>query len=119
MRISGKKIEVISELCRKSLIDLYNHSQALTAEADSEREILKGMLDQIDNSIMHRISDTMKVLTAYATIFMPPTLITGIYGMNFHWIPELSWEYGYFYALSLILGSGLTLYLVFKRLKWF
>lgn len=119
MRISGRKINVVSENCRKSLMDLYNHSQAIVSESDAVREILNGLLDQIDNNIMHKMSETMTVLTAYATIFMPPTLITGIYGMNFHWIPELSWEYGYFYALGLMVCSGLVLFLIFKKLKWF
>ena len=119
MRISGRKINVVSENCRISLIDLYNHSQSIVSEADSIREILNGMLDQIDNAIMHKMSETMKVLTAYATIFMPQTLITGIYGMNFRYMPELDWQYGYFVALAVILGSGLLLFLFFKKMKWF
>ncbi len=115
MRISGRKITVISEACRKSLVDLYNHSMALVAESDSIREVLNGMLDQIDNNIMYRMSESMKYLTAYATIFMPPTLIAGIYGMNFSNMPELQWQYGYYIALGLIFLSGLVTYFIFQK----
>lgn len=119
MRISGRKISVVSEECRKALIDTYNHSQAIVAETDSVREILNGILDQIDNSLMHKMSQTMTLLTAFATIFMPPTLIASLYGMNFDFMPELHWKYGYYFALALMLGSGVLLYALFKRKRWF
>lgn len=119
MRISGRKINVVSERCRKSLLDTYTHSQAIVSETDSVREVLNGILDQIDNALMHKMSETMTVLTAYATIIMPPTLIASIYGMNFDNMPELHWHYGYYYALSLMLGIALLLYFFFKRRKWF
>lgn len=119
MRISGRKISVVSEECRKALIDTYNHSQAIVAETDSVREILNGILDQIDNSLMHKMSQTMTLLTAFATIFMPPTLIASLYGMNFDFMPELHWKYGYYFALALMLGSGVLLYVMFKRKRWF
>jgi magnesium/cobalt transport protein CorA len=119
MRISGRKINVVSEQCRKSLLDTYTHSQAIVSETDSVREVLNGILDQIDNAIMHKMSETMTVLTAYATMIMPPTLIASIYGMNFVNMPELHWHYGYYFAISLMLGIALALYFVFKRRKWF
>lgn len=119
MRVSGRKITVISEACRVSLFNLFNHCQMVDNEADSIREILNGLLDQIDNSLMQRMNETMRVLTAFAAIFLPLTLITGIYGMNFHWMPELTWKYGYFYALGLIFFIGIALYIAFKRRKWF
>lgn len=119
MRISGRKISVISEDCRKALVDTYNHAQAIVSETDSVREILNGILDQIDNSLMHKMSQTMTLLTAFATIFMPPTLIASLYGMNFDFMPELHWKYGYYFALALMLGSGVLLYVLFKRKRWF
>ncbi|HTM63012.1 MAG TPA: magnesium transporter CorA family protein [Gammaproteobacteria bacterium] len=119
MRISGRKISVVSEQCRKSLLDAYTHSQAIVSETDSLRDLLNSILDQIDNSLMHKMSETMTVLTAYATIIMPPTLIASIYGMNFVNMPELHWHYGYYYALGLMAGIALFLYYLFKRRKWF
>lgn len=119
MRLSGRKISVISEQCRVSLYNLSNHSHMVVHEADSIRDILNGLLDQIDNTLMQKMSETMKVLTAVAAIFLPLTLITGIYGMNFRWIPELSWKYGYFWALGLIVVCGATMLYIFKKMKWF
>lgn len=118
MRISGRKIEVVSEQCRLSLNNLFDHSQMIVAKSDAIREILNGTLDQIDNALMHKLSQSMKVLTAISAAFMPPTLIASIYGMNFHWIPELSWGYGYFYALSLMVLTAVILMVIFKINKW-
>jgi len=119
LRISGRKIAVISEQCRQSLNNLSNHTHMVVHEADSIRELLNGLLDQIDNALMQKMNETMRVLTAFASIFLPLSLITGIYGMNFNWIPELSWRYGYFWALGLILGCALLLLYLFKKKKWF
>lgn len=119
MRISGRHIAVVSEQCRVSLSNLFTHSEMIVNEADFIRDILNGLLDQIDNSIMQRMSETMKVLTAFAAIFLPLSLITGIYGMNFYWMPELHWRYGYFWALSLIFTCGLVLLIIFKKRDWF
>jgi magnesium transporter len=119
MRISGRNISVISEQCGLSLRNLSHHSHLIIHEIDSIREILNDLLNQIDNALMQRLNQTMRVLTAFAAIFLPLTLITGIYGMNFKWIPELSWKYGYFYALALLVGCAVTLLFVFKKKKWF
>lgn len=119
MRISGRNIEVISNQCRHSLSNLSNHVHMVVHESDSIRDILNGLLDQIDNALMQKLNETMRVLTAFAAIFLPLTLITGIYGMNFHWMPELNWKYGYFFALGLIACCACILLYIFKRMKWF
>lgn len=63
-------------------------------------------------------NNTIKIFSVAAVIFLPPTLIASMYGMNFHIIPELSWKYGYPYAIFLMLLSGLFPYLYFKQKKW-
>ncbi len=119
MRVSGRSISVISEQCGLSLRNLSNHSHLVIHEVDSIREVLNDLLNQIDNALMQRLNQTMKVLTAFAAVFLPLTLITGIYGMNFTWIPELSWKYGYFYAISLLVVCAIAMLYVFKKNKWF
>lgn len=119
MRLSGRKIHVISEECRLSLSNLFNQSQMIFHEIDSIRDMLNGLLSQIDYSLMRTMNKTMQILTAFAAIFLPLTLITGIYGMNFIDIPELKWHYGYYYALALILFCGLALLWLFRKMKWF
>lgn len=119
MFTSGRKISVVSTHCQKSLLLLLNNTQTLVNESDSIREMLNSTLDQLENMLMREVNSTMKVLTAFASIFLPLTLIAGIYGMNFKWMPELSWKYGYAWAIFLmVLCSGL-LYYLFKRKKWF
>lgn len=118
MRISARKMPVISIDCRRSLRNLFNHSQMIFVQVDSIRDILNSTLDQIDNSLMQKMNRTMKVLTAFASIFLPLSLIAGIYGMNFR-IPEFHWKYGYFWALGLMIISGTILITVFIRKKWF
>lgn len=119
MRISGRSIAVVSEQCRISLYNLSNHSHMVVHEADSIRDMLNSLLDEIENMLMQRLNETMRVLTAFAAIFLPLTLITGIYGMNFQWIPELHWTYGYFWALGLLIICAIGLLIFFKKKKWF
>lgn len=119
MRVSGRSITVISDQCRAFLYNLSNHSHMLINEAESTRDMLNSMLDQIDNALMQKMNEIMKVLTSFAAILLPLTLIAGIYGMNFRDIPELQWKYGYWYALSLMIVVAGILFYFFKRKKWF
>lgn len=115
-RLSGRNIAVISDACRTSLSNLANHTHMIVHEADSIRDMLNSMLDQIDNNLMQRMNHTIRILTIFASIFLPLTLITGIYGMNFAWMPELHWQYGYFYALALIFIVALLLISIFRKM---
>jgi magnesium transporter len=63
-------------------------------------------------------NNIIKIFSVAAVMFMPPTLIASIYGMNFHDMPELAWPYGYGYALALMLGSIAGIYVYFKRRGW-
>lgn len=63
-------------------------------------------------------SNGIKVLTVVSVVGVPPTLVASIYGMNFKWMPELEWGYGYFYALALIVLSGVIPFIWFKRRGW-
>jgi len=63
-------------------------------------------------------SNGIKVLTVVSVVGVPPTLLASIYGMNFKWIPELQWQYGYFYGLAVIVLSGVVPFWWFKRKGW-
>jgi len=118
MRISTRKIPVISKECRLSLRNLFNHSQMLFIQFDSIKDSLNSTLDQIDNFLMQKMNNTMKVLTAFAAIFLPLSLIAGIYGMNFS-MPEYTWRYGYLWPIGLMIVCGGILIWIFKRKHWF
>ncbi len=79
-------------------------------------------LEFLQNTVLGLIdidqNKTTKIFTIVAVVFMPPTLIASIYGMNFHRMPELNWEFGYPLAISLIVASSLITLLLFKLKKW-
>jgi len=76
------------------------------------------MTDIYLSSVSNRMNEVMKVLTIISTIFIPLTFIAGIYGMNFKYMPELEWKWGYFGILGLMLGAALLMILWFKGKKW-
>jgi len=76
------------------------------------------MIDLYLSSISNRMNEVMKVLTIIATIFIPLTYIVGIYGMNFKYMPELEWSYGYPLLWLIMLGVALTMLVLFRRKKW-
>jgi len=66
--------------------------------------------------VSNELNDVMRLLTVISTVIMVPTLIAGIYGMNFHVMPELAWAWGYPYALGLMAVSALAVWLYFRHL---
>jgi len=80
--------------------------------------MLSGMLDIYLSSISNRMNEVMKVLTIIATIFIPLTLIAGIYGMNFKYMPELDWFWGYPMVYTVMLAVSAVMLIYFRRKKW-
>ena len=85
---------------------------------DTYRDMLSSALDGYMSATSNKLNEIMKVLTIIATIMMPLTLITGIYGMNFALMPEISWRYGYFFVLAVMLTIAVGMLLFFKKKKW-
>ncbi|MGH8445318.1 MAG: magnesium transporter CorA family protein [Solimonas sp.] len=99
--------------------DLVEHvTRVLHYSAGQERD-LEAAVQLHFASVAHRTNKVMQVLTVLSAIFFPLTLITGIYGMNFEFMPELRWKHGYFYVLGLLIGLGGSLYWYFKSRKFF
>jgi magnesium transporter len=65
------------------------------------------------------MNTNMMILTVITTIFIPLTFLAGVYGMNFEYIPELKWKYGYFLILGVMAFLGISMFLWFKRKGWF
>ena len=82
------------------------------------RDLLTSALEAQLSQVSNRLNVVMKQLTGWAGIVLVPTLIAGIYGMNFVNMPELRWRYGYAYALGLMVVSMFLLYRVFKKRDW-
>jgi magnesium transporter len=80
--------------------------------------MLSGMLDIYLSSVSNRMNEVMKVLTIIATLFIPLTFVAGLYGMNFRFMPELDWPFGYPLVLSLMLIVAVSMIYYFKQKKW-
>jgi magnesium transporter len=80
--------------------------------------MLSGMLDIYLSSLSNRMNEVMKILTIIATIFIPLTFLAGVYGMNFHYMPELSWKWGYPVLWCVMITIGLFMFSFFRKKKW-
>ncbi|HEY9753856.1 MAG TPA: magnesium/cobalt transporter CorA [Oculatellaceae cyanobacterium] len=100
------------------LRDTYDHLVQLIDFCETYRELAADLMDVYLSSISNRMNEVMKVLTIITTIFVPPGLIAGIYGMNFRNMPELNWRYGYPFALCLMLVLALTTLAFFWWKGW-
>ncbi|MFC2307075.1 MAG: magnesium/cobalt transporter CorA, partial [Neisseria elongata] len=100
------------------LRDVYDHNMQLIESLDASRDMVLSMMDIYLSFQSNRMNQQMRVLTVITIIFMPLTVITGIYGMNFDNMPELHWHYGYFIVLGLMLCIIVGLLIFFSRRKW-
>jgi magnesium transporter len=100
------------------LRDVYGHVIQVMDTVETFRDMINGMLDIYLSSISNRMNEVMKVLTIIATIFIPLTLITGVYGMNFQHMPELAWPLGYPLVWVVMLAIAGAMLLYFRRKKW-
>ncbi|MCB1195574.1 magnesium/cobalt transporter CorA [bacterium] len=98
--------------------DLYDHTVHVIDSIETSRELIGGLMDMYMSNLSIRMNETMKVLTSIATIFIPLTFIAGIYGMNFSFMPELQWHYGYFAVLGAMAVLGVIMGIYFKCRKW-
>ena len=103
---------------RRHVESLIADANALNDLSDFLSENLVFLLDASLGLISLQQNDVMKIFSVFAVVFMPPTLIAGIYGMNFEHMPELQWLLGYPIALMLILASALVPFLIARRRGW-
>lgn len=121
--------EVISGLLRSDsklitkntdlyLRDVYDHTIQVIDTIETLRDMLSGMIDLYLSSISNRMNEIMKILTIVGTIFIPLTFITGLYGMNFRYMPELESPLGYPAVLVIMLLLMFMMLIYFRRKKW-
>ncbi|MEI6061383.1 MAG: magnesium/cobalt transporter CorA [Bacteroidota bacterium] len=110
---------VISEYTRQYLGDINDHLSFIIQSIDSFREMISSMMDLLMANNANRMNSIMKTLTLVSTIFIPMTLVSSIYGMNFEFMPELHWKYGYPVFLGGLASMGTIMYLYMKKKNWF
>jgi magnesium transporter len=110
--------DLIDEDVKLYLRDVYDHAMHVSDTVETYRDILANVLDIYLTSVSNKMNEVMKVLTVIATIFIPLTFLAGVYGMNFDYMPELSWPWAYpvVWAVFLLIFIGLLVW--FKRKKW-
>ena len=98
--------------------DVSDHLQRLNQTIESIRDTIATAIAVNLSMIGLQENETMKRLAAYGALIAVPTLIAGIYGMNFHHMPELNWEYGYLLSAAIMIGADLILFLRLRKAKW-
>jgi magnesium transporter len=109
----------ISKDVRAHLRDVHDHILRHLDHIDAFREMLNSLTEIYVSNISLRINRIITILTAVSLIFLPLTLIASIYGMNFRFLPEIYWEWGYPFALVLMLVVGILTYYLLKKKGWF
>lgn len=117
-RESREKSQLVRKDTTVYLRDLYDHSIQVIDSIEGFRDLVSGMVDMYLSSISNKLNEVMKVLTIISTIFIPLTFITGIYGMNFDFMPELRHEFGYFGVLIFMTFVAFSMFLYFRNKKW-
>ncbi len=109
---------LIAGQTRVYLRDVYDHTIQVIDNIENIRDVVSGMLEIYLSSISNRMNAVMKVLTIIATIFIPLTFVAGVYGMNFRYMPELEWRWGYPAVLALMaaIAGGMLIY--FRKKRW-
>jgi magnesium transporter len=118
-RLSRDEFSQIGKVSRFYFRDIYDHLVRIQDLSESIRDIVSGAVDIYLNSTSLRLNVVMKALTVVSTIFLPLTFLAGVYGMNFKYFPELTWQYGYplLWAVFFMIVVGMLAF--FKKRGWF
>jgi magnesium transporter len=117
-RLSDGRYPHVDESLRPYFRDVYDHVLRAVQTADQYRELLTSILEANLTQVSVRQNEQMRQISAWAAIVAVPTLIAGIYGMNFRNMPELHWRIGYPAAVALMVAISAGLYGYFRRINW-
>ncbi|HEQ99511.1 MAG TPA: magnesium/cobalt transporter CorA [candidate division Zixibacteria bacterium] len=112
------KLALISDKAEVYFSDIYDHLSRMTDDADSNKDILNSALEVYFSTVSERTNYIIKFLTIFTALLLPPTFITGLYGMNFSRMPLLEWKYGFLFTCAVIILVVVSLLLFFKKKKW-
>jgi magnesium transporter len=108
----------ISEPVRVFLRDVYDHAFVVLDTIETYRDLSVSLMDVYLSAASNRLNEVMKTLTLVSTVFIPLTFIVGVYGMNFDWMPELRWRFGYPLIWAIMAAIGAVILLWFRRKRW-
>ncbi|MFZ1987319.1 MAG: magnesium/cobalt transporter CorA [Desulfatitalea sp.] len=116
--LSKQESPLIGATTALFLRDVYDHTVQVIDTVESYRDLLAGLLDLYLSNVSYRMNEVMKVLTLIATIFIPITFVVGLYGMNFKYMPELEWRWGYAFVWGIMIAMVAGLIGYFKKKHW-
>jgi len=118
-KITKDESDLIETRTIRYFSDVYDHVVHLIDSLDTYNDLTSGLMDIHINAMNTRMNEVMKVLTVISTIFMPLTFLVGVYGMNFRYMPELDWKFGYPAVWTVIILMTIVMIAYFKYKKWF
>ena len=116
--ILRQEVRPVREDVQRYFQDVLDHILRVIDTLETQRELLGNAVDAHLAVVNNHMNDIMKKMTSWGAILFGAALVTGVYGMNFQYMPELSWHYGYFIALGLMLTLTTALYTWFKKKGW-
>lgn len=108
----------ISERAALYFRDIYDHLTRIIELSESHRDMLISALEVYFSNVSTKTNQIIKVLTIFTVILMPPTFLVGMWGMNFKYMPELEWKYGYVIFWAIVVIIGVIMIFFFKKKKW-
>lgn len=116
--LNKKELALIDDRLQKYFGDILENSVKIVESFDTFRDLMGNLREAYQAALANRANETMRVFTALTTIFMPLTIVTGIYGMNFDYMPELHSRIGYFVVLGVMFTLGIGMFILFKKKDW-
>lgn len=113
-----RELDFVTDAVAPYYHDLFDNTLRLTELVDTNRDSLTGLLDIHLSTVSNNLNQVMKKMTVISTVLMTCALIAGVYGMNFHDMPELGWSHGYEYSLGLMVVASIFVLWLFKRKDW-
>jgi magnesium transporter len=117
-KITREESTFITQSTLRYLNDVYDHLNQIVQTIDNFREMISDMMDLLMANNANRMNSIITTLTMISSIFIPLTFIVGVYGMNFRYLPELEWHYGYPLIMSIMFLIGIGMYIYMRRKRW-
>lgn len=118
LQFNRSELDIIEAKTQLFVRDVSDHAIQILDSLDNKREILAGLQDLYISEISLKMNQVMQFLTIITALFVPLSFLAGLYGMNFEYMPELGFKYGYFVLLGIMLLIIIALIWNFKRRKW-
>jgi len=119
VRLKNTATALINPKSKTYFQDILDHLNSSIISLESFRDILTDLMELRLAQVSHSMNQVMKTLTVISALFIPLTFLAGVYGMNFQWMPELAWKWGYPLFWTIIIITGLIMLLYMRKRKWF